>query len=61
MFIVHVYEFDTQHLHHSSLNERLWFWRLELQPRSQGSLLPALRNERWPRVSQNLGDYKQTI
>ena len=61
MFIVHVYEFDTQHLHHSSLNEGLWFWRLELQPRSQGPLLPALRNERWPRVSQNLGDYKQTI
>ena len=39
-----------------------------LQPRSQGSLLPALRSERerdpgkrWSRVSQNLGDYKQTI
>ena len=38
------------------------------QPRSQGSLLPALRSERerdpvkhWSRVSQNLGDYKQTI
>ena len=39
-----------------------------LQPRFQGSLLPALRSERerdpgkrWSRVSQNLGDYKQTI
>ena len=39
-----------------------------LQPRSQGSLLPALRSERerdpgkrWSRVSQNMGDYKQTI
>ena len=38
------------------------------EPRSQGSLLPALRiarerdpGKRWSRVSQNLGDYKQTI
>ena len=42
--------------------------KMKYQPRSQGSLLPALRSERerdpgkrWSRVSQNLGDYKQTI
>ena len=38
------------------------------QPRSQGSLLPALQSEterdpgkHWSCVSQNQGDYKQTI
>ena len=42
----------------------------KFQPRSEGSLLPDLRSKRererdpekrWSRVSQNLGDYKQTI
>ena len=43
-------------------------FHMTIQPRSQGSLLPAPWSERdrdpgkrWSRVSQNLGDYKQTI